>query len=241
MTKYIKDVKDNTSRGVLQDIWKKLKQLEFSIGNGNGGGNTPNLQQVTDEGNTTNQDIEIVKLNASKKISVRTAGMQEREAGMISNIGFFLRNMLGTTILNIGNNTADRTLSLPDEDGILATQQYVQANGGPIKGFFKASQAGTSNPSIITMKTNLPAGTVSLVRDGIGSYYLSIPSGWGISTNTTKFMITIAEFSVATSRMDVATYGDGMGGLVVYFFVKNRATNNPIDLNGEFKFSIDKF
>lgn len=239
MTKYIKDVKDNTSRGVLQDIWKKLKQLE--LGGGNGGGNTPTLQQVTDTGNSTNNDIEIVKLNSPKQVSVRTSGMNEKETGISSTIGLFFRNLLGTTVLNIGANTTDRTLSLPDEDGILATQQYVQANGGPIKGFFKASQAGTSNPSIITMKTNLPAGTVSLVRDGVGSYYLSIPSGWGIGTNTTKFMITIAEFSVATSRMDVATYGDGMGGLVVYFFVKNRATNNPIDLNGEFKFSIDKF
>lgn len=109
------------------------------------------------------------------------------------------------------------------------------------KGFFKVMQNGTNNPSVITMNSNLPSGTISLVRDGVGSYYLPIPSGWGISTNTTKFMITIAEFSVQTSRMDIAIYGDGMGGLVAYFFVKDRATNNPIDLDGEFKFSIDKF
>ena len=180
--------------------------------------------------------------------------MVESVVGMSSSGFMFFQNMFGTLILNGTNHTESRQLHLPDADGTLLVDapsdgtQYARKDGAweavagaGQNGYFKLSQFATTNPNVITMKTNLPSGTVAFTRDGVGSYFMSIPSGWGIGTDVTKFMVTITECTNYNAIVDMATYGDGMGGLVIYFFPKNRSTNAPIELDGELKFVINKF
>ena len=94
----------------------------------------PTLQQVTTAGNTSSNDIEIVQLNTPKRLTVRTYGFNDRSTGLDSSSGLFMTNNRGTTTLSLGNNTTDRVLDLPDEDGTLITdapsdsQNYVRNN-----------------------------------------------------------------------------------------------------------------
>ncbi len=85
-----------------------------------GGGEIPNLLQVTTEGNTTDKDIISEHASQVRVIEVKQT-ITNAAAGLYATGLLKLRNVLGWTAnLSGGNLTADRTFEFPDSDGTIA-------------------------------------------------------------------------------------------------------------------------
>jgi predicted nucleic acid-binding Zn ribbon protein len=83
--------------------------------------NVGNLQQVTNNGNTTTNDIIAKKLIANEEVmsdlfSITNSG------SLVFDTGIF------TTTVNAETATAYRSIIIPNETGTLATREWVQAN-----------------------------------------------------------------------------------------------------------------
>lgn len=121
---YFKDTVDLVipNNGNIEFITSNNILFEVDKSWNTGGGNLT-LQQVTDNGNSTTSSMAIVDT------VLRTFGVlnsNEQTKAILLNTGvLLLGNTNGDVKLASTNITQDRVLELPDENGILSTQQYV--------------------------------------------------------------------------------------------------------------------
>ena len=99
-----------------------VKRLKGRVDELEANPSNPDLQQVTIQGNTTDQNIISSDTVAERFIEARITNVNS-SAGLYASGLLKLRNLLGfTTDLGTTNITADRTIELPDESGVVALQ-----------------------------------------------------------------------------------------------------------------------
>lgn len=145
------------------DAIEKLKVVFDETGGGTGGTNT--LQEVTAQGNTTEDDIEIRDSDDALLVGIQNQGgkgfvsANDPETGYGAYLGtesmgltagdpklIFAKSNNASTYMNLGMETitADRTVNLPDESGIIALKSGISGT------FDTATKTITVTNGIIT-------------------------------------------------------------------------------------------
>lgn len=151
----------------LNTLNSKIKSLE------SGGGSTGNdLNAVLTAGNTSpDKNIE---LGGNQKTGYFKSFINElfgtfRSTTIFPNLIVFENQINRTRLTGSTGENTEVTLQLPNEDGILATQQYVESFQ-PYKIYTDLiSQTGTSDPTGVNLE-NTTGGTVTYNYIGPGEY-----------------------------------------------------------------------
>ncbi len=173
---------------------KKVAVSEFNI-------STPTLQQVTDAGNTTDNDIEVTDglgrvFVIDKANSVYGLGDVDANNGETSivindsvNTIDIRGKLINSLLFNLGANTTtlsfspsvDNEVFLPDEDGTIATREWVTSNAGGSNVITEINTTGTASSGTtetITYAQLIPANTLEVgVYDAIARVNKSAVNG----------------------------------------------------------------